>query len=492
MKRQLLKSSGALTLGQVVSQGLVLIRSIVIARMIGPHHFGIGASMILTASLIEMCGNLNAEKMLVQARDGDDCLLQRSVHLLQFVRGVAGAVVLLVVASPLSSLFGAPEAAWAFMCLAAIPLFGGLRHSDPIRLNRELRFGPELATELSHQLVGLTVAVSVAWWWRRDYSAVLWGLMAQWIAFAIVSNLVAERPYRWSYEARHVWRLLRFGGPLVLNGLLMFIIFQGDRVIIGSAWGAGALGIYSVAVGLTLMPALLAGRVGTSLLLPVMASSQHSPAQFLRRYTLCMQALALVAAILSVGFVIAGGRIVLTLYGERYAEAAKIIGWLGVAQAIYILRVGTTVGALAKGDTLNSIIGSAARVSALAGVGIVVALRHGLVWIAICAVLGELLALAASVLRLRRRHTIPVAATIAPAGLFIAAAVASGAASMWLGGLGQGWLGTITAAGSIMVVTGLLFYVSCSSLRCEVRAAIGAARRGIPVLVPDVMIEQTR
>ena len=49
-------------------------------------------------------------------------------------------------------------------------------------------------------------------------------------------------------------RLLTFGWPLLVNGLLMFGIVQGDRLIIGTAYSVYDLGIYSVALTLAMAP----------------------------------------------------------------------------------------------------------------------------------------------------------------------------------------------------------------------------------------------
>ena len=58
---------------------------------------------------------------------------------------------------------------------------------------------------------------------------------------ALVSHLVAERPYRLVLDREIMAESLRFGWPLLVNGVLLFVVFNGDRVIVGHGLGMATL-----------------------------------------------------------------------------------------------------------------------------------------------------------------------------------------------------------------------------------------------------------
>ena len=130
LKKRVLKGGALLSAGSAVGKALALIRNIIIARILSPEDFGVAATFIITLSLLQSVSEVAADKLQVQAKDGDDKRLQQVMHLFQLMRGVFGAAILIIFARPIAGLFGAPEAAWAFQWLALIPLLRGLAHGE--------------------------------------------------------------------------------------------------------------------------------------------------------------------------------------------------------------------------------------------------------------------------------------------------------------------------------------------------------------------------
>src|SRR5438445_272180 len=82
----------------------------------------------------------------------------------------------------------------------------------------------DFGTNLFITLLALPLAFSL-----RNYSVMLWLLLLQGVSSMVGSHLLAERPYRWAWDRNYLKRVFAFGWPLLVNGLLMFLIFQGDR-----------------------------------------------------------------------------------------------------------------------------------------------------------------------------------------------------------------------------------------------------------------------
>ena len=467
---------GGLKLGfsQAFVQGCSFIRNVIVARLISPEDFGIAATFAMTFFLLEMISNLAADVLLVQAPDGDQPEFQKSAQALHAFRGTVNAAIIFVLAGPIANLFGVPQARWAFHCLALLPLCKALNHLDNNRLQREMNFGPQIASDIGSNLLVTLLALPLGLW-LRDYSLMLWLLIAQVASFMILSHLMAKRRYAWAWHADYVKRIVAFGWPLLINGLLMYVIFQGDRFIIGaskrlfahSTYTLTDLGIYSVAFGLTMAPTMLVANVSTQLFLPLLSRAQEMKEQFERRYAGCSELMSLVAAAIAIPFILAGGWAVTLVYGAKYAAAAGFIGWLGAMWALRILRVAPTLAAMARGDTRNSMVSNMARTIALAGILFVAATGRPLVWVAICGFVGELLALTVCLWRLQREHGVSSRIALKP---FMAAG-----ASMMLAGMavmaGVPQMGWVAACAVALALT-LLSVVAMLIMFPEVRTGL--------------------
>lgn len=474
VRQRILGGAALLATGQVLRQSFSFIRNIIIARLISPDDFGIAATFVIAVSLLEMISDLAAHRLLVQAEDGNDERFQETAHLLMVVRGAVNAVLLFLLAWPFSRLFNIPEARWAFQCLAIVPLVMGFAHLDRKRLHRDMRFGRDTIVDVVDQIIPLMAAWPLAIW-LGDYSAVLWLLIARAVVSVAASHLVAHRPYRWACDKVYLKRMLTFGWPLLVNGLLMFGIFQGDRLVVGTAYTMTDLGFYSVAFTLTMMPTFMVARITSSLLLPLLSNVQTSPQKFQARYALSVQALWPAAALLATPFILGGTFLVTEIYGDKYAPAGTVIGWLAAMQAVRLMRSAPALAAMARGDTRTLMLSNMARSCALVLAVLAATLNAELVWIAASGLVGELLALGLVLFRLTRLHHLAAVICIRPACLSFLAILAAGVIAT-TSASETGWLVIIGTAGALSSAVFVAMVLLFPGFRIEVRRLIGLVR----------------
>jgi O-antigen/teichoic acid export membrane protein len=418
LRSRVLRGAATLTLGHLCSQLCVFARNLIVARMIGPSDFGIATTLAITMALVEMVTYVAVDRMVVQARHGNRRVFQGTSHLVMAVRGAIVALVLFGAAWPATAIFEIPHARWAFQWLALIPLITGFTHLDPKRMHREMRFVPEVVVEIASQLIPAMVAYPLAVW-LGDYSIYLWLVMLQAIMIVVVSHLVAARPYRWAWSRRYFVAIFHFGWPLLIDGLLMFGIFQGDRFVVGSFYGMSELGIYAVAFGLTMIPALMLTKVSSGVLLPLLSNVQDVSTAFLARYRIALQLLTFVAIGISVPMLIVGVRVVKLLYGAEYIVSIGVMAWLVAMNAARLIRVAPILSSIAKGDTRSPLIANFCRGLALIPAVGVAAIGADVAWIAAMGCLGECAAVAVMIGLLRSRHDVPARIARAPLALAV-------------------------------------------------------------------------
>lgn len=479
LRRQVLNGVAVIGAGQALGHVLSFVRNIIVARLVGPEDFGIAATFALTVSLLEMISDLGADKLIIQAEDGDDPRLQAAAHLWQLSRESVSALLILVLAWPLSLVFQVPHTRWAFYCLALVPLLRGFLHLDIKRLQRHLRFAPQTYTEVGAQFVATAVAWPLAWW-LRDYSAMLWIVIAHAGVSVLLTHLGAQRAYRLGWDRGQLARLITFGWPLLVNGLLMFAVLQGDRALVGAFYSMHALGLYAVAFALAYAPVQMLVSLASGITLPLLSRVQSDAREFERRYALCAAGLAAAGGALTVTFVLAGPHLLTWTFGAAFRDAALCLILLAAAQSVRLLRVGTTIAAMARSDTVNSMGSNAWRITGLAAAGAAACFGAPLAWIAAAALLGEIAALAYSLARLARLHALSVAHCLSPS-FAVLPAVAGAVLARSAGFCGGATMAVVATAA---VVAGCLLSVVLAS-----PAVRGQVARCWPFHVPSAGVQ---
>jgi O-antigen/teichoic acid export membrane protein len=312
--------------------------------------------------------------------------LMAELHGASILRGIAVALLLLG-AAPLFAAF--PDGAhWTtFAALALVPLLRGFAHLDARRDERGFRYGRIALVEAGAtgaMLAALLPAVAVL----GDHRAMVAVLGAHALAYALLSHLVATDAYRPRFARAPLVRIWRFGAPLLLNSLLLFLTFYADRMIVAAAFDWATLAVYGIGLQLALLPAQIVGRAAASLLLPkfrlALLSGRIAPAT---RAALGTH-LALAAAF-AIGFTLLAPPMIALVYGAGFRPEPALAAALAMAAAFRILRTPLSQLAVATGRTGDPARANLFRAMALVPAGAAAALGFPLAAVAGAAALGE-------------------------------------------------------------------------------------------------------
>ena len=122
----------------------------------------------------------------------------------------------------------------------------------------------------------------------RDYTAVVSLSIAQAIASVVLSHVLASTPYRFAADGALLKRQLAFGWPILASALPLIAVYQGDRLIIGSLSGMEALANYTAAFMITMVPGLIAAKVGHAMMLPLFSDAVRRGQPLTRRFQNCI------------------------------------------------------------------------------------------------------------------------------------------------------------------------------------------------------------
>jgi O-antigen/teichoic acid export membrane protein len=384
----------------VVSQIAALLRFVILSRMVGPAELGLVTLLILTSQFFELVTDSASDRFIVQDSDGDSPQLQKVVQAAMFARGVIIAVGMLVSAPFVAHAFNAPELALSLMVMAITPLIGGLVHMDVYRAQRANEFGPASILIASSEIGGL-IGTAVAAFIVHDHTAILYGLILRAITLVGVSHILATRPYAWGFSNAEAKRFIHFAVPLFLNGLLLFLGTQGDRILVGGI-GKAELGRYSASNLLIFYPTAIALRFLVNIHLPGMAASRDEPQPFYQAVEKLAGRTALLSIAMAIGFTLVGPFAAPLLFGKAFQQLPIVFALLAVLQTVRTVRLWPSTMALALGRSALAAADNAARLIALPVAFLVNQQHPGIISILAGFVLGEITALVVTMLLVNR------------------------------------------------------------------------------------------
>lgn len=412
------KSALLILSGNAASALLMLARNLLIARLISVENYGIAATFGLALAIIEMTSTFGLQQQLIQDRRGNEPAFQAALQGFQVLRGIGNAIILLMLAGPFARFMGVPEVTWAHRVIVVVLVLNGLVHFDIHRLSRRMEYLPSALAAVLAPLAAL-LAIWPLYKIFGDYQVMLWALIIHAAATTLVSHLVAKRPYQITFDRAVMTESLRFGWPLLIDGLLLFAIFNGEKLIVGREFGMEPLALFTMAITLTLTPALVLQKSASSFFLPQLSAASDS-LRFQHVATVTVQSHLLFGCVLVIGVVFCGAPFVHLVLGPKYQGIIPLLTLLAVMQALRVMKGGGATVSLARARTSNGMLANILRVAVLP-IAWYVAIKGGsvstIIWIG---TIGEAMGLIVSLGLMQAQLRLSLRPILAPLVLTLA------------------------------------------------------------------------
>lgn len=329
------RGASATLIWQLVRITTQLVGTVVLARLLAPEAFGLIAMVTSLVGIGEIIRDFGLTSAAVQARS----LSRPQKSNLFWINMGIGSLLTVVVffAAPLiAAFYGQPELVEIVRAISFIFVLNGAATQFRAELNRKMRFLALNVNDTVPAILGLVVAVVYA-----ATTQSVWALVLQQIVTALIGLILAVSIAKWwpgfPSTKESIRDLLRFGGGVLGTQSVAYITKNIDNVSIGFFWGAGALGLYSRAYQLLMVPIVQLLAPMTRVALPILSRLQDEKERFmsfLRRGQLIGSFVAGSLYALVIGL---ADPIVLLVFGE---------GWDGLAPIFQALAVGGIFRAL--------------------------------------------------------------------------------------------------------------------------------------------------
>jgi PST family polysaccharide transporter len=319
----------------MVTQGVRLLVSIALARLLTPHDFGLLTMAAVFTAIGGMLSTLGAAPAIVQRPQVPEALL-RSLATLGLAIGVGLSLLFALASGAIARFFGEPAVAEVVAVLATNFALSAVGMVPEGLLQRELRFGRLVAIDMVALVVSSAGAVGMALAGYGVWSLVMPNLVAAGLRSAL---LLASSPWRprLGFDASAIAGVIGFSSSVLGFQVLIYFTRNADRLIIGRGLGAVQLGLYDYAYRFYMYPVEVITSVLISVMFPTFSRLQGSREALGRAFLRANGAIALATFPMMAGLAIVAGPFVRVVLGEQWTPViplVQILAPLGALQSL--------------------------------------------------------------------------------------------------------------------------------------------------------------
>ena len=322
--------------------GLQLTRAlaaIAIARLLTPEEYGLAALALVFASLVLVFSDLALGAALIQRKELSE-VDRDTAFWVTLGSGFFFAILGFVLAGPLASLYGDADAKPLLQVLSLGFVVYALGAPQQSLMIRDMDFRRVEILPMIGALAGAAAGVAVA-----ANGGGAWAIIVQQVVVVAVATvmmwLVTPWRPRFTFSKASLGDLGAFGGNVFGSRLIFYLNRNADNMLIGRFIGAPALGAYSLAYNVILLPFSQVAGPLEQLLYPAFARMQEDMERLRVAFLRVIRLIAAVNMPILFGLAVLADVFVPVVLGEQWEDAIPIIQILaavGVAQSLQALN----------------------------------------------------------------------------------------------------------------------------------------------------------
>lgn len=335
LKEKTIRGGLARLMAQAADFSLRLGSLMVLARLLGPKDFGLVGMVTAFTGVLMLFRDFGLSVAAIQRTTVTEDQLSNLFWINVFA-GTLLAFLLLAGAPAIALFYHEPRLRAVSAALSLSFLFNAVGIQHGAMLQRQMRFTALAVINTISLLLSIALAIGAAvagyGYWALVAMAVTGPLFASsgfWIAAGWVPGLPRRRT--------GIRSMMRFGGVVTLNGLLVYIASNFEKILLGRYWGADAIGLYGRAFQLVNIPTAnlngAAGEVAFAAFSRIQNDGDRLRRYFLRGYSLLL-AMTVPLTILCALF---SADIIQVFLGPKWSAAAPIFRFLAPTILVFAI-----------------------------------------------------------------------------------------------------------------------------------------------------------
>ena len=324
------------TLGGFLSRSIVQFGSVIIlSRLLAPEDFGLLAMIMAIVGVVDLIRDFGLTGAILQRKD----VSEHDWSGLMWLSTGVGLLLTLVVgacAPLIASLYNEPRLTVLTLVVSPTLLINGLLSPVHARIQRDLRFTTLASIEALSTLCGVVLAIIAAFLGWGVWSLIVQAGAAQ--LYRMIALWVAAPPkFGRPQVSREVLRMVRVGGDLLGMQILNYASRNADNVLIGNQLGPAALGQYTRAYSLFMLPMQQLNATLGRVAAPVLSQLQDDHERYRQYIRAASRVIGYVTVPIYAIIASVAGPLISVVLGDGWEQAGVLLSILsiaGVAQAM--------------------------------------------------------------------------------------------------------------------------------------------------------------
>jgi O-antigen/teichoic acid export membrane protein len=378
LRSRVIHGLGWKAFSQITVQVFALVTTIFIAHLLTPSEVGLVAMATVFSALALVFADLALGAALVQR----ETLTEDDRSTAFWTTVVVGTALMLagfLLAGPIARLYGEPEVKPLFQVISITFLFTTLGTTQGALLIRDLRFRSLEVRTVIASAIASCVAIALA---LAGFGP--WAIVGQKLTVTGVSTVLLWRASGWrphfAFSSRSLRELFGFSGFIVGSRFLAYLERNTDNYLVGRHVGSAALGAYSVAYNVMLVPLTRLASPVQQVFYPALSKIREA-ARVGETWLHATRMVAFITVPAFAGMAVVAPDFVAVVLGDQWEDSApvlRILCWVGIVQSV----AWQTVSVLQAMDRTSQLFRFAVVSSTVTVVAFAVGVQWGIVGVA--------------------------------------------------------------------------------------------------------------
>jgi PST family polysaccharide transporter len=350
-----------------------------LARLLSAEDFGLQAMATVLTGFLALFREAGLGAATVQRLE----VTHEQISTLFWINVAIGVILAsstAVLAPVLIQFYGEPRLYWIAVVSGVSFVFGGLTSQHQALILREMRFVTMAKVDLLSLMISSSVGVVMAFFgWGY------WSLVGMTVVASIVSAACVWAAVPWvpgpPRRRCGVLSMLQFGWMTTCNGLLVFLAWNSDNILLGRVWGPDALGLYGRAYQLATLPVQQLTGAVSGVAFTAFSRIQNDSGRLAKSFLKAYSLLVSLTVPIAISCPLFAEEIIRVVLGPKWMEAAPIFRLLAPTALVFALA-NPLSWLVSSTGRVGRALGISAVTTPVVFVGIILGLSHGPIGVA--------------------------------------------------------------------------------------------------------------
>lgn len=342
LRGRVLNAAGWLVGGNISSQALRLVSSLILTRLLLPEAFGLVAAVNTLYFALVMFSDLGVWQSVVKSGRGTEAHFLGTAWSVQLLRSILLCVVILAIAAGLylargsghfqrGTVYADPRLPAMVAVLSLCALLQGLESMKLALAQRELKLAHLARLEFGSQLFATLATLMLALATRSVWSLLAGTVVSAGARTALSHWYLPGPSCHPAWDRSSAREIVGFGKWIFLSSVIGFLAANGEKLILGGSLSTASFGVFSIATTLMMAITGVYSSLNAHLLFSTLSEALRTDAAAADRvYTRTQQIADVFLGTMAGAVFMVGHWVVVVLYDHRYQNAGWMLEWLGL------------------------------------------------------------------------------------------------------------------------------------------------------------------